>query len=66
MTRSSRFLEYMKLHLVSLNQDYEKFYDDYLNDNNYDPADIDNIRGQIKATKHLLSVATDIMEESNQ
>jgi DNA-binding phage protein len=64
MTRSSRFLEYMKLHLISLNQDYEKFYEDYLNDNNYDPADIDNIRGQIKATKHLLSVATDIMEES--
>jgi DNA-binding phage protein len=54
----------MKLHLISLNQDYEKFYEDYLNDNNYDPADIDNIRGQIKATKHLLSVATDIMEES--
>jgi DNA-binding phage protein len=64
MTRSSRFLEYMKLHLISLNQDYEKFYDDYLNDNNYDPADIDNIRGQIKATRHLLSVATDIMEQS--
>jgi DNA-binding phage protein len=64
MTRSSRFLEYMKLHLISLNQDYEKFYEDYLNDNKYDPADIDNIRGQIKATRHLLSVATDIMEES--
>jgi DNA-binding phage protein len=64
MTRSSRFLEYMKLHLISLNQDYEKFYEDYLNDNKYDSSDIDNIRGQIKATRHLLSVATDIMEES--
>ena len=66
MTRSSRFLEYMKLHLISLNQDYEKFYEDYLNDNKYDSSDIDNIRGQIKATKHLLSVALDIMEKSEQ
>ena len=66
LTRSSRFIEYMKLHLISLNQDYEKFYEDYLNDSNYYQEDIDNIRGQIKATKHLLSVATDIMEQSNQ
>jgi hypothetical protein len=66
MTRSSRFIEYMKLHLISLNQDYEKFYEDYLNDTNYYQEDIDNIRGQIKATKHLLSVALDIMEQSNQ
>ena len=64
MTRSSRFLEYMKIHLISLNQDYEKFYENYLNDTEDDPSDIDNIRGQIKATKHLLSVATDIMEQS--
>jgi hypothetical protein len=64
MTKSSRFLEYMKIHLISLNQDYEKFYEDYLNNNKYDSSDIDNIRGQIKATRHLLSVATDIMEES--
>jgi hypothetical protein len=54
----------MKIHLISLNQDYEKFYEDYLNNNKYDSSDIDNIRGQIKATRHLLSVATDIMEES--
>jgi hypothetical protein len=65
-TRSSRFLEYMKLHLISLNQDYEKFYEDYLNDSNYYQEDIDNIRGQIKATKHLLSVATDIMNNSER
>ena len=65
-TRSSRFLEYMKIHLISLNQDYEKFYEDYLNDTEYDPSDIDNIRGQIKATRHLLSVATDIMNNSER
>jgi len=66
MTKSSRFIEYMKVHLISLNQDYEKFYEDYLNDTNYYQEDIDNIRGQIKATKHLLSVALDIIEQSNQ
>jgi DNA-binding phage protein len=66
LTRSSRFIEYMKLHLISLNQDYEKFYEDYLNDSNYYQEDIDNIRGQIKATKHLLSVATDIMNNSER
>jgi len=65
-TRSSKFMEYMKLHLISLNQDYEKFYEDYLNDSNYYQEDIDNIRGQIKATKHLLSVATDIMNNSER
>ena len=64
MTKSSRFLEYMKIHLISLNQDYEKFYENYLNDKEYYSSDIDEIRGQIKATKHLLSVALDIMEQS--
>jgi len=58
----NQLIEYIKIHLISLNQDYEKFYDDYLNDNNYDPADIDNIRGQIKATRHLLSVAEGMIE----
>ena len=57
MTRSSRFLEYMKLHLISLNQDMEK-------DLNVESKI--NIQGQIMATEHLLSVATDIMNESNE
>jgi hypothetical protein len=50
------FKEYLNIHLISLTQDYEKFYDDYLNDTEYDPSDIDNIRGQIKATRHLIGV----------
>ena len=58
---NKQFMEYMKIHLISLNQDYEKFYEDYLNDTEYDPSDIDNIRGQIKATKHLMSVASDMI-----
>ena len=50
------FKEYLGIHLISLNQDYEKLYENYLNDTEDDPADIDNIRGQIKATKHILGV----------
>ena len=48
MTKSSKFMEYMKLHLISLNQDK------------------DNLNGQILATEHLLSVATDIMNSTNE
>jgi hypothetical protein len=56
-TKTSRFLEYMNIHLISLNQDLET--DDPTLDINY-------ILGQIEATRHLLSVATDIMNESNE
>ena len=55
----------MKIHLISLNQDYEKFYQDYLNDTNYDPLG-EYIRGQIYATEHLLSVAEDILNNDYQ
>ena len=47
----------MKLHLISLNQDFE---DDYNTETKI------NIQGQIMATEHLLSVATDIMNNSNE
>ena len=59
MTKSSAFLEYMKLHLISLEQDLD----------NHRPEDVllvEKIEGQIIATKHLLSVATDIMNSSNE
>jgi hypothetical protein len=55
-------IEYMKLHLISLNQDYDKFYDEYLNTRDYDSSKIDNIKGQIIATEHLLSVAESMIE----
>ena len=58
---TKQFMEYMSIHLISLNQDYEKFYDEYLDTREYDSSKIDDIRGQIKATKHLLSVATDMI-----
>ena len=57
MSKSSHFLEYMKLHLISLEQDLEE-----------NPASIHvvDIEGQIYATRHLLSVATDIMNDNER
>jgi hypothetical protein len=57
MSRSSRFLEYMKLHLISLEQDLEM---------NPESINVIDIPGQIEATRHLLSVATDIMNSYNE
>ena len=57
MTKSSQFLEYMKIHLISLNQDLE---------GDYNVQSKINIQGQIMATEHLLSVATDIMNSTNE
>jgi glutamyl-tRNA reductase len=66
MSKSSHFIEYMKLHLISINQDWEKArnneplneYEHYESDAYYE--------GQIDAVEHLLSVATDIMNSSNE
>jgi len=73
MNKSSRFIEYMKLHLISLEQDSEriqKAMDEYSNyeDDAYRELEIEDIslNGQYIATAHLLSVATDIMNESNE
>jgi len=57
VTRSSAFIEYMKLHLLSLEQDLEM---------NPESINVIDIPGQIEATRHLLSVATDIMNNSNE
>jgi hypothetical protein len=48
----------MKIHLISLEQDLDPL----------DKSDNDliYIKGQIEATKHLLSVATDIMKSTNE
>ena len=58
---TNQFMEYMSIHLISLNQDYDKFYDEYLNTREYDSSIIDDIKGQIKATEHLMSVASDMI-----
>ena len=56
-TKTSTFMEYIKLHLISLEQDLEK---------NPESINVIDIPGQIEATKHLLSVATDIINASNE
>ena len=50
---TDKFKEYMKLHLISLQQDMDPL----------DKTEIELIHldGQIKATEHLLSVANDMM-----
>jgi hypothetical protein len=73
LTKSSQFLEYMKLHLISLQQDadeIQKEIDSYeeMESNEYQALEIEHIslNGQWIATNHLLSVATDIMNNSNE
>jgi len=73
MSKSSHFIEYMKLHLISLQQDADKIQaemDTYeeMESNEYQALEIEHIslNGQYIATAHLLSVATDIMNSSNE
>jgi len=72
VTRSSQFLEYMKLHLISLEQDLEELS---IHMEKLDPAEkefedcdfeYNNISGQTIATRHLMSVANDIMISYNE
>lgn len=74
MTKSSAFIEYVKLHLISLEQDavmIQNNMDSFTGDLDSDAyreleiADIVNT-GEMAATQHLLSVALDIMKSSNE
>jgi hypothetical protein len=66
MTKSSHFLEYIRLHKISLEQDWDAAKNNLpLNEDEYDPSD-DYFEGAIAATEHLLSVATDIMNSPNE
>ncbi len=60
LTKSSKFLEYMKIHLISLEQDLEQI--DYVNGHHFYRVK----QAEIENTKHLLSVATDIMNENER
>ena len=74
MTKSSAFLEYMKIHLISLEQDSERVQEEMsqfeynMDSKDYQSLEIEDIslNGQIIATRHLLSVATDIMNSTNE
>ncbi len=68
MTKSSKFMEYMKIHLISLDQDSERIWNamdqiDDLESDEYESLNIEDIRngGEQSATRHLLSVAADIL-----
>ena len=60
MTKSSRFMEYLKIHLISLEQDLEQI--DYVNAHHFYRVK----QAEIENTRHILSVATDIMNKSNE
>jgi len=74
MTKSSVFLEYLKLHLISLEQDSERVQEEMsqfeynMDSKDYQSLEIEDIslNGQIIATQHILSVATDIMNSTNE
>lgn len=56
------FIEYMKIHLISLQQDWEAAKNNEpLNEDEYDPSD-DYFEGAITAVEHLLSVAEGMIE----
>ena len=64
----------MKLHLISLEEDSERVQEEMsqfeynMDSKDYQSLEIEDIslNGQIIATRHLLSVATDIMNSSNE
>jgi hypothetical protein len=64
----------MNIHLISLEQDSEKVQEEMsqfeynMDSKDYQSLEIEDIslNGQIIATRHLLSVATDIMNSTNE
>jgi hypothetical protein len=52
-------IQYIYIHLASLQQDYDKFPDG-------DRDSIIHLNGQVLATSHLLSVAKDILNDNHQ
>ena len=66
-TRSGQLYQYMNLHLISLMQDTDKLEDQMEaidpNSKDYEYMDIEmiSLNGQIIATRHLMSVASDIL-----
>jgi hypothetical protein len=66
-------IEYMKLHLISLEQDSEALQVEMdlfeeMESNEYQALEIEDIsiNGQIIATSHLLSVANDILTKTKE
>jgi len=57
---SNELIAYMNIHLISLEQDLEKI--DYVNSHHFYKVK----QAEIENTRHLLSVATDIMNSTNE
>jgi hypothetical protein len=51
----NKMIEYMKIHLISLQQDYDLIPDG-------DSHSVAHLNGQVLATNHLLSVAEGMIE----
>jgi len=72
VTRSSTFIEYMKIHLISLEQDLENIAQEMelLDPESKACKELDyeynHMAGQILNARHFLSVANDIMISSNE
>ena len=70
----NELIEYMKLHLISLEQDSEKIEEEMshfeynMDSDEYETLEIQDIsvNGQIIATAHLLSVANDILSKTKE
>ena len=71
---SNQLIEYMKIHLISLEQDSEKIEEEMshfeynMDSDEYETLEIQDIsvNGQIIATAHLLSVANDILAKTKE
>lgn len=67
-----KLIEYIKIHLISLMQDLDSLENqmEQLDMNSKDFRELDfefnHVSGQITATRHLMSVATDIMNETKE
>jgi hypothetical protein len=58
-------IEYMKIHLISLEQDKEQHQIDYVDNDNDDALDeIVYLNGQIAAINHILDTAQELDEQS--
>jgi hypothetical protein len=56
-------IEYIKIHIISLRQDWEDTLNGApLKDDEYDPSD-DYFQGAIETAEHLLSVAEGMIKE---
>ena len=57
-------IEYLKIHLISLNQDLDSLKNEVSINDYVDYPSEEYYEGSINATAHLLSVANDILEKT--